>query len=70
MTVPPWIHQAIYDVADPEGRIKRVVTTRGLVAVLQAREGEAFVLLDSPEIDTALCRVAGGALVPAPSEDL
>lgn len=69
MTAPPWISQAIYDVDDPEGRIKRVVTTRGLIAVLQAGAGEAFVLLDSPEIDTSAHRVVDGVIVAAPPAD-
>lgn len=61
----PWIAQAIYDVAaQPGARIKRVVKSRGLVSARQARPGEAFVLLDDPDIDTSLFRITDDVLVP------
>lgn len=68
MTDSPWIAQAIYDVADPTGRIKRVVKTVGFVAALQAQPGEAFVILEDHDLDTSKYKISGGQVVALESE--
>lgn len=68
MTDSPWIAQAIYDVADPTGRIKRVTKTMGFVAALQAQPGEAFVILEDHDLDTSKHRISDGQIVPIEPE--